>query len=449
MARKGFAYYGIGRGLGEPKAAAAAPGLLGGLSLRVLVTGAAGFIGFFVARSLLARGDRVTGLDNLNDYYDPALKAARLAELDRMGGDWRFRRADLADAAAVAAAFAEPNDGPFDRVIHLAAQAGVRYSLENPRAYVEANLVGLHQPARGRPCGEDPAPGLRLDLERLRRQYAHALLRGPGGRPPAAVLRRHQAGERADGAFLRASLRPALHRLALLHRLRPLGPARHGADDLRRRDQRREAAPAVQRRQPQPRLHLRRGHRRGGGAGVRRHRDARSGLGPGGPRPRHLGGAVPDLQHRQRRPGPAPRLHRRARAGARANGAHARTCRRSPATCPTPGPTAPGSRPPPAGGPRPRSRTASPASPPGTATSSAGNCPDAFPGSYDPAGTRAGARRAGPCSTSLTVARPGLRPRRASATVARWGGARQASRTRRSGRWCRRRPATCRPTCGR
>jgi UDP-glucuronate 4-epimerase len=109
--------------------------------LRVLVTGAAGFIGFFVARRLLARGDRVTGLDNLNDYYDPRLKDARLAELDRAGGDWRFRRADLADRAAVEAAFAD--DGPFDRVIHLAAQAGVRYSLENPIAYVEANLVGF------------------------------------------------------------------------------------------------------------------------------------------------------------------------------------------------------------------------------------------------------------------------------------------------------------------
>jgi len=109
--------------------------------LRILVTGAAGFIGFFVARRLLARGDRVTGFDNLNDYYDPRLKDARLAELDCMGGDWRFRRADLADRAAVEAAFAD--EGPFDRVIHLAAQAGVRYSLENPMAYVEANLVGF------------------------------------------------------------------------------------------------------------------------------------------------------------------------------------------------------------------------------------------------------------------------------------------------------------------
>lgn len=108
--------------------------------MRVLVTGAAGFVGFHVAAALLARGDAVTGLDNLNDYYDPALKQARLDELGRMGGDWSFRRADLADRAAVDAAFAA---GPFDRVIHLAAQAGVRYSLENPRAYVDSNLTGF------------------------------------------------------------------------------------------------------------------------------------------------------------------------------------------------------------------------------------------------------------------------------------------------------------------
>ena len=113
--------------------------------MHVLVTGAAGFIGFHVARALLARGDTVAGLDNVNDYYDPALKEARLAELDRAAaaagnGRWRFLRADLADSDAVAAAFAGE---PFDRVIHLAAQAGVRYSLENPMAYVESNLVGF------------------------------------------------------------------------------------------------------------------------------------------------------------------------------------------------------------------------------------------------------------------------------------------------------------------
>jgi UDP-glucuronate 4-epimerase len=108
--------------------------------LRVLVTGAAGFIGFHVARALVARGDAVTGFDNVNDYYDPRLKQARLAELAKAGGDWRFLRADLADRAAVAAAFA---GGGYDRVIHLAAQAGVRYSLENPMAYVESNLTGF------------------------------------------------------------------------------------------------------------------------------------------------------------------------------------------------------------------------------------------------------------------------------------------------------------------
>ena len=107
--------------------------------MRILVTGAAGFVGFHVARLALARGDSVTGFDNVNAYYDPALKEARLAGLAALGGDWRFLRADLADRAAVDAAFAEP----FERVIHLAAQAGVRYSLENPRAYVESNIVAF------------------------------------------------------------------------------------------------------------------------------------------------------------------------------------------------------------------------------------------------------------------------------------------------------------------
>lgn len=112
--------------------------------MRNLVTGAAGFIGFHVAAALLARGDAVVGFDVVNDYYDPALKEARLAELARMaretGGDYTFVRADLADGDAVAACFAEH---AFDRVIHLAAQAGVRYSLENPLAYVSSNIVGF------------------------------------------------------------------------------------------------------------------------------------------------------------------------------------------------------------------------------------------------------------------------------------------------------------------
>jgi UDP-glucuronate 4-epimerase len=104
-----------------------------------LVTGAAGFIGYHVSRALLARGDTVTGFDNLNDYYDVTLKQSRLEQL-RPSKGFAFVKGDLADAAAVNALFSSK---PFDRVIHLAAQAGVRYSLTNPGAYVQSNLVGF------------------------------------------------------------------------------------------------------------------------------------------------------------------------------------------------------------------------------------------------------------------------------------------------------------------
>jgi UDP-glucuronate 4-epimerase len=107
--------------------------------MKVLVTGAAGFIGAALCDRLLARGDEVLGLDNLNDYYDVALKAARLARLEGRAG-FRFERLELADRAATARAFAS---GPFDAVVHLAAQAGVRYSVTHPEKYVDANLVGF------------------------------------------------------------------------------------------------------------------------------------------------------------------------------------------------------------------------------------------------------------------------------------------------------------------
>jgi UDP-glucuronate 4-epimerase len=106
--------------------------------MRILVTGAAGFIGFHLSRRLLADGWEVTGVDGMTTYYDPALKAARLAQLTPHPG-FSFRRAMLEDEAALAAAFEAARP---EIVIHLAAQAGVRYSLENPRAYVDANLVG-------------------------------------------------------------------------------------------------------------------------------------------------------------------------------------------------------------------------------------------------------------------------------------------------------------------
>lgn len=105
----------------------------------ILVTGAAGFIGFHVARRLLQGGRSVVGLDNLNAYYDPKLKEARLAELAKFEG-FRFAQIDLADRAGMAALFAEHR---FKSVVHLAAQAGVRYSLIDPHAYVDSNLVGF------------------------------------------------------------------------------------------------------------------------------------------------------------------------------------------------------------------------------------------------------------------------------------------------------------------
>lgn len=112
--------------------------------MRVLVTGNAGFIGFHTAARLLQRGDSVVGIDVVNDYYSPEIKESRLEVLQQIAlqspGDYRFHRVNLADSAAVKSCF---SDGPFDRVIHLAAQAGVRYSLENPHAYVESNIIAF------------------------------------------------------------------------------------------------------------------------------------------------------------------------------------------------------------------------------------------------------------------------------------------------------------------
>jgi len=111
------------------------------MSRPVLVTGAAGFIGAAVCERLLARGDRVVGLDNLNGYYDPALKQARLDRLDAIAPPaWSFHRLELDDGKAIADLFAATKPRA---VVHLAAQAGVRYSLENPATYIQANLVGF------------------------------------------------------------------------------------------------------------------------------------------------------------------------------------------------------------------------------------------------------------------------------------------------------------------
>lgn len=106
---------------------------------KILVTGAAGFIGSHTSARLLARGDEVVGLDNINDYYDPTLKEARLARLQEQPG-FRFVRMELGDRSGLETLF---RDERFDKVIHLAAQAGVRYSLTNPHTYIDSNLVGF------------------------------------------------------------------------------------------------------------------------------------------------------------------------------------------------------------------------------------------------------------------------------------------------------------------
>jgi len=117
--------------------------------MTVLVTGAAGFIGMHVAAALLARGERVVGFDDLNDYYDVSLKRARLAELEKRG-DFAVGILDIADSEAVSQGLARYPD--IDRIVHLAAQAGVRYSLTHPEAYIHTNLTGhgvILEAARG------------------------------------------------------------------------------------------------------------------------------------------------------------------------------------------------------------------------------------------------------------------------------------------------------------
>ena len=122
--------------------------------MNILVTGAAGFIGSFTAHQLLDRGDRVVGLDNMNNYYDPSLKQARLARLQARG-NFTFTQLDLCDTDGMKSMFA---NNKFDRVIHLAAQAGVRYSIENPMAYTQSNLVGMTNILEG--CRHSEVPHL-------------------------------------------------------------------------------------------------------------------------------------------------------------------------------------------------------------------------------------------------------------------------------------------------
>ncbi len=163
----------------------------------ILVTGAAGFIGFHIARRLLAEGRDVVGLDNLNSYYDPALKRARLNIL-RENPRFSFVQSDLADRAAMASLFAKHR---FAVVVHLAAQAGVRHSIDHPHVYVDANLEGFANVLEGCRHNRMPSSGVCVVIVGLWRQHQAAVFGRGQDRSSGQPLRRDQKGQRTDGAI--------------------------------------------------------------------------------------------------------------------------------------------------------------------------------------------------------------------------------------------------------
>lgn len=208
----------------------------------ILVTGAAGFIGFHVAKRLLRDGRDVIGLDNMNAYYDPALKEARRAELAK-SNRLRFVKLDLADRDGMATLFKEHR---FPYVVHLAAQAGVRYSLVDPFAYVDANLTGFTTVLEG--CRHN---GCRHLL------YASSSsVYGSNTKMPFSVhdnvdhpLSLYGASKKANELMSHAyaeSVRPADNRVAVFHRVRSVGTSGHGDVDFREVDYRGRTHQAVQ-----------------------------------------------------------------------------------------------------------------------------------------------------------------------------------------------------------
>ncbi len=227
--------------------------------MTILVTGAAGFIGHHVAARLLGRGEQVLGIDNVNDYYSVKLKRDRIAEQrSRHDNAFSFVEVDFADMAALDRAL----EGRGVRPDRPSRRPGRRSLLDRKSPRLRPFQPRRpSQPARARAPARLVAPRLRLLLVGLRRQRQPALPgRGPG-RPSALALRRDQEGRRADERDLRPSLPAAADRPSLLHRLRPVGPARHGDVAVHQGDPRRRADRRLRRRQYAPRLHLYRRHR--------------------------------------------------------------------------------------------------------------------------------------------------------------------------------------------
>ena len=203
--------------------------------MHVLVTGAAGFIGMHAARALLASGARVTGVDNFEPYYDVALKEARVATLRGSAGVLRSSASISPTREPTAKLF---RDGGFTHVVHLAAQPGVRHSLTHPDAYLRNNVVAFGHVLEG--CRHARVAHLVYASSSSVYGANHELpfSRRPARRPSGEPVRRDQVRERADGAQLRASVRTAGDGPALLHRLRPVGTPRPGADAVHQGDPR-------------------------------------------------------------------------------------------------------------------------------------------------------------------------------------------------------------------
>ena len=187
--------------------------------MHILVTGAAGFIGFHASLSFLRAGHRVVGIDNLNDYYSPALKEDRLALL-RDFASFRFERLDLADDSGMERLFGKER---FSHVVHLAAQAGVRYSLKNPRAYIQSNLAGFGNILEGCRQTRVELSDLRIFQFRVRLKYSDAFFRRPECGSSSQLVRGHEKVQRAYGAQLQPFVWAALHRPAVFYRVRSLG----------------------------------------------------------------------------------------------------------------------------------------------------------------------------------------------------------------------------------
>ena len=334
----------------------------------ILLTGAAGFIGYHLADRLLRDGCRVVGVDSLNDYYDPRLKQARLDRLHGPAGLQLRSSSTSPTAPAPPALFAAPRPerrraprGPGRRA--LLAGEPARLCRRQPRRASStcSRAAGSTACAHLVYASSSSVYGANTQ---------DAVLGPRQRRPSGEPLRRDQEGQRADGPHLQPPLRPAGDGPALLHRLRPVGPAGHGAVPVHQGDARGPADPGLQPRPDAARLHLHRRHRRGRAPGHRP--SCRRRTRPGAatqPDPGTSTRTLPALQHRQPPAGRADAPDRDAGAGAGRHGgqgAAADAARRRAGDLRRhrrPRPAPPASRP------RRRSRTASRASCAGTATS--------------------------------------------------------------------------------